>query len=75
MTPIAKNAIFRKAIPKILNHTHLIDTMYFKGIQEIDRTKPLNVYYLNYLIGWQPLKLSTKAMPKRDEVQDYIDYG
>jgi hypothetical protein len=75
MTPIVKREIFIEAIDKIRGHTHLIDTMYFKGIQDYQRKKrPLNVYHLDYIIGWQPYKLSTKGESiMSDDL--FIQYG
>ena len=75
MTPIVKREIFVKAIQNIQGHTHQIDTFYFIGIQAIHRLKPLKVYYLDYVIGWQPLKLSTRGEKITDDIDNYIHFG
>jgi len=75
MTPIAKRQLFIDAVPMIAGHTHQVDTAYFQGIQAIHRRTPLKVYYLNYIIGWQPLKLSTGSEIDIPKTEKYIQFG
>jgi len=75
MTPIVKRDIFIKAITNIEGHTHQVDTHYFIGIQAIHRLQPLKTYYLDYVIGWQPIKLSTNSEISLSKIDNYVQFG